>query len=93
MEDIEDCAGPGLALSPPRPAQLLPRALRPRRRHVRTAEEAACGDSFIPGSQRVYLKTWGCTHNTSDGEYMAGMLVAAGYTITGRRKPRPLVLT
>ena len=29
------------------------------------------------------MKTWGCTHNTSDSEYMAGQLAAHGYTITG----------
>jgi threonylcarbamoyladenosine tRNA methylthiotransferase CDKAL1 len=80
IEDIEDCAGAGHAHPSPRRA-VLPRALRPRRR--RTPEEAPQSDSFIPGTQSVYLKTWGCSHNTSDGEYMAGMLAAAGYTITG----------
>jgi threonylcarbamoyladenosine tRNA methylthiotransferase CDKAL1 len=79
IEDIEDCAGAGHAHPSPRRA-VLPRALRPRRR--RTPEEAPQSDSFIPGTQSVYLKTWGCSHNTSDGEYMAGMLAAAGYTIT-----------
>lgn len=36
----------------------------------------------IPGVGVVYIKTWGCSHNTSDGEYMAGLLQQAGYTIT-----------
>ena len=31
---------------------------------------------------RVYVKTWGCAHNSSDSEYMAGQLAAQGYTIT-----------
>ena len=39
--------------------------------------------SIIPGTQTIYLKTWGCTHNTSDSEYMAGQLAAYGYKITG----------
>ncbi|KAK4317628.1 hypothetical protein Pmani_011306 [Petrolisthes manimaculis] len=38
-------------------------------------------DSIIPGTQKVYLKTWGCAHNSSDSEYMAGQLAAYGYNI------------
>jgi threonylcarbamoyladenosine tRNA methylthiotransferase CDKAL1 len=37
--------------------------------------------SNIPGTQSIYLKTWGCTHNTSDTEYMAGQLKEYGYQI------------
>ena len=91
MEDIEDCVGPEHAIQPQRKrSTLLPRALRPRRRQAHAAEaslEAVETESFVPGTQRVYIKTWGCSHNTSDGEYMAGLLAAAGYSITG--KPRP----
>ena len=36
----------------------------------------------IPGSQLVYLKTYGCSHNNSDSEYMAGVLCKEGYGIT-----------
>lgn len=39
-------------------------------------------DSIIPGTQMIYIKTWGCTHNNSDSEYMAGQLAAYGYKIT-----------
>ena len=35
--------------------------------------------SFLPGTHAVYLKTWGCTHNSSDSEYMAGQLAQQGY--------------
>ena len=59
--------------------RVLPRSLRKRG----NKEELAC-ESFIPGTHSVYVKTWGCTHNTSDGEYMAGLLAAKGYTILGR---------
>eukprot|EP00051_Salpingoeca_urceolata_P028469 m.487038 g.487038 ORF g.487038 m.487038 type:complete len:566 (+) comp24759_c0_seq1:252-1949(+) len=38
-------------------------------------------DSFVPGVGTVFVRTWGCSHNNSDGEYMAGLLAAAGYTI------------
>ena len=40
-------------------------------------------DSIIPGTQTIYVKTWGCTHNTSDSEYMAGQLQSYGYTLSG----------
>ncbi|XP_054716255.1 threonylcarbamoyladenosine tRNA methylthiotransferase-like, partial [Uloborus diversus] len=39
-------------------------------------------DSIIPGTQKVYVKTWGCAHNSSDSEYMAGLLDEYGYIIT-----------
>ena len=40
-------------------------------------------DSIIPGTQKIYVKTWGCSHNNSDSEYMAGQLASFGYKITG----------
>nr|CAB3229500.1 threonylcarbamoyladenosine tRNA methylthiotransferase [Phallusia mammillata] len=38
--------------------------------------------SNAPARESIYLKTWGCTHNSSDSEYMAGQLAAYGYNIT-----------
>lgn len=38
--------------------------------------------SNIPGTQKIYVKTWGCAHNSSDSEYMAGQLAAYGYKLT-----------
>ncbi|KAM6135185.1 LOW QUALITY PROTEIN: threonylcarbamoyladenosine tRNA methylthiotransferase [Pterocles gutturalis] len=35
-----------------------------------------------PGAQKIWIRTWGCSHNNSDGEYMAGQLAAYGYKIT-----------
>jgi threonylcarbamoyladenosine tRNA methylthiotransferase CDKAL1 len=35
----------------------------------------------IPGTQRVFFKTYGCSHNTSDSEYMMGLLVDYGYKL------------
>lgn len=76
--DIEDLIGSEEASNG---RGVLPRSLR---RHTKPPVVAE-GDSFLPGSgQSVYIKTWGCSHNTSDGEYMAGLLSADGYTITGK---------
>ncbi|KAI8912569.1 hypothetical protein EDD86DRAFT_188359 [Gorgonomyces haynaldii] len=36
---------------------------------------------LLPGQATVFVKTWGCGHNNSDGEYMAGLLAAEGYNI------------
>eukprot|EP00667_Euglena_gracilis_P006263 EG_transcript_6315 len=58
-------------------SEVLPRASK-RDLHRR---QAAVGYD-IPGSQTIYLRTYGCAHNSSDGEYMAGLLVAEGYGIT-----------
>ena len=33
-------------------------------------------------SVQVFVKTWGCSHNNSDSEYMAGLLATYGYRIT-----------
>lgn len=35
--------------------------------------------NIIPGTQKVFLKTYGCSHNTSDSEYMMGLLSEYGY--------------
>ena len=50
----------------------------------KSCDELPAGDSIIPGTQRIYVRTWGCSHNNSDGEYMAGQLAAYGYKITGQ---------
>ena len=39
-------------------------------------------DSVFGRGQTVYMRTWGCTHNTSDTEYMAGQLAEAGFKVS-----------
>ncbi|KAJ3661464.1 hypothetical protein Zmor_005859 [Zophobas morio] len=46
----------------------------------------------IPGTQTIYIKTWGCAHNSSDTEYMAGQLAAYGYKLTDNKKEANLWL-
>jgi len=48
--------------------------------------------NFLQGSASVYVKTWGCAHNSSDSEYMAGQLAAQGYTITQEKDAADLWL-
>nr|XP_018900770.1 PREDICTED: threonylcarbamoyladenosine tRNA methylthiotransferase [Bemisia tabaci] len=48
-------------------------------------EDKVFMQSVVPGTQRIFIKTWGCTHNSSDSEYMAGLLTQYGYKLTDDR--------
>ena len=37
--------------------------------------------SNIPGTQKIWIKTYGCSHNVSDSEYMEGILSDYGFRI------------
>ncbi|NWU25996.1 CDKAL methylthiotransferase, partial [Dyaphorophyia castanea] len=54
---------------------------RNSQKNIQTDDEPP-SDSIIPGVQKIWIRTWGCSHNNSDGEYMAGQLAAYGYKIT-----------
>lgn len=61
-------------------------AIRRRRIPADTVHFQQPADAgFVPGCARIYIRTWGCSHNTSDGEYMAGILASAGYEIVNDR--------
>ena len=82
MEDLEDLSA-GLRTSrlddeaaASGVSSVLPKSGRPPKRS--TDDEA----TLVPGTQTVYLKTQGCSHNVSDSEYMAGLLSCYGYRIT-----------
>jgi len=72
-----------LSPSPSRPASSEQQPPSPK--HQQEEEQDAAPSvprSIIPGTQRIFIKTWGCAHNSSDGEYMAGLLAAQGYVLT-----------
>lgn len=76
VEDIEDIVRSAEdVVSPTARREVIPRVKR------RKDALEATGDSFLPGTHKIYVKTWGCAHNSSDSEYMAGQLAAKGYTI------------
>ncbi|CAO4360487.1 unnamed protein product [Caenorhabditis nigoni] len=76
--DIEDIVGRGPVTN--RDAKDI--KIRTRKQLPKAAEEAANVDSMVPGvGQKVWVRTWGCSHNTSDSEYMAGLLHKAGYDV------------
>lgn len=75
LDDIEDLIAPG-----EEPLQRLERNhLQLHKRKTKTSVKPV-GDN-IPGTQSVWIYTWGCSHNNSDGEYMAGQLQEYGYNI------------
>ncbi len=37
--------------------------------------------SFLPEAFNVHVKTWGCAHNSSDSEYMKGILAQNGFNL------------
>ena len=39
-------------------------------------------DTQAPGVGKIFLKTYGCSHNISDSEYMAGLLQDYGFTLS-----------
>lgn len=56
------------------------RVKRKKRATSKVQPVSTC-DGGIPGTQSVFVKTWGCSHNNSDSEYMAGLLSQYGYNI------------
>lgn len=46
----------------------------------------------IPGTQKIFVKTFGCSHNVSDSEYMMGQLVDYGYGIVPNPNDADLIL-
>ncbi|PNH05950.1 Threonylcarbamoyladenosine tRNA methylthiotransferase [Tetrabaena socialis] len=44
-----------------------------------------CMPLGVPGTEAVWVKTFGCSHNISDSEYMAGQLQEYGYSPVSAR--------
>ncbi len=80
MDDIEDFTElPG---EPRDEGLVVSKRARASRQLPRGEEE---GSGVIPGAGRtIYVKSYGCGHNTSDGEVMAGLLHRAGYNVTDK---------
>uniref|UniRef100_A0A0N4ZES2 tRNA-t(6)A37 methylthiotransferase n=1 Tax=Parastrongyloides trichosuri TaxID=131310 RepID=A0A0N4ZES2_PARTI len=43
-------------------------------------------DSVVPWTKSVYVRTWGCSHNNSDSEYMSGLLSKAGFPVVKNKE-------
>lgn len=81
IDDIEDMVS--LTDPTPQERQFAKKSVVPRvRKRNQQPSEELQADSVIPGTQKIWVRTWGCSHNNSDGEYMAGQLASSGYKIT-----------
>uniref|UniRef100_A0A8C3GFC3 tRNA-t(6)A37 methylthiotransferase n=1 Tax=Cairina moschata TaxID=8855 RepID=A0A8C3GFC3_CAIMO len=85
LEDIEDI----VSAQDPKPhdrqfirKNVFPKVRKRSSQQSTQTDDDPPSDSIIPGVQKIWIRTWGCSHNNSDGEYMAGQLAAYGYKIT-----------
>lgn len=46
----------------------------------------------MPGTHNIYVKTFGCSHNISDSEFMIGQLADYGYNIVNTPDQADLIL-
>ncbi|KYN04254.1 PREDICTED: threonylcarbamoyladenosine tRNA methylthiotransferase [Cyphomyrmex costatus] len=84
IEDIEDLIASQDITPKERYSSRKHITIRPKQRKQLQEEvlQPSVLSSIIPGTQTIYVKTWGCTHNSSDTEYMAGQLASYGYNLT-----------
>ncbi|KAL3641426.1 hypothetical protein CASFOL_016394 [Castilleja foliolosa] len=83
MEDIEDLLAGGGGGAPPGFRLPIPAAVgvKPKKKSLQDSLKSY-NTAKIPGTQTIYMKTFGCSHNQSDSEYMAGQLSAFGYSLS-----------
>ncbi|CAL4070146.1 unnamed protein product, partial [Meganyctiphanes norvegica] len=97
MDDIEDLVkDDGEVLFPRQRYAVMPRVRkRGKDKENGMVNGEMCKtdcESYIPGTGNIWLKTWGCAHNNSDSEYMAGQLAAYGHKIVENRENADLWL-
>ncbi|KAL6512117.1 hypothetical protein OROGR_021714 [Orobanche gracilis] len=83
MEDMEDLLAGGSGGAPLGFRFSVPAAVgvKPKRKSLQDSPKSY-NTAKIPGTQTIYMKTFGCSHNQSDSEYMAGQLSAFGYSLS-----------
>ena len=86
LEDLEDLVGAAAGDVLKREPQRAVVHKRVRRRAAAGGPQDAwsTAEGGVPGTHTVHVKTWGCSHNNSDGEYMAGMLQSYGYRVSDK---------
>ncbi|CAH1443018.1 unnamed protein product [Lactuca virosa] len=88
MEDIEDllvgggAAPPGFRLPITAAVGINPMKKKKNNKLEPSSLLQNSSTHQVPGTQTIFLKTFGCSHNQSDSEYMAGQLSSFGYAIS-----------
>eukprot|EP01025_Chloroclados_australasicus_P031033 TRINITY_DN3131_c0_g1_i1.p1 TRINITY_DN3131_c0_g1~~TRINITY_DN3131_c0_g1_i1.p1 ORF type:complete len:530 (+),score=31.12 TRINITY_DN3131_c0_g1_i1:150-1739(+) len=49
-------------------------------------QQGSVPGACLPGTQKLWVKSFGCSHNTSDSEYMMGQLVNYGYELVNDKQ-------
>ncbi|VVC96448.1 unnamed protein product [Leptidea sinapis] len=80
IDDIEDLVSSQDITPKERYASRKSVSVRSKKREIKEYESAE--KVILESTQTIYVKTWGCAHNNSDSEYMAGLLAAHGYKLT-----------
>jgi len=100
MEDIEDIIAASddvrSEVAPPAPmlGTAAVRGVHSEDNGVACAAPKASDESKtgVPGTERIWVKTYGCSHNISDSEYMAGALDSYGYELVQKKEDADLWL-
>lgn len=88
LDDIEDMIGEDDVDRTAMNAARTPMVAPKRQQNVDDADALPASTSSIstttslPGTQTIWIKTYGCSHNVSDSEYMQGVLASYGYRFT-----------
>jgi hypothetical protein len=77
LEDIEDLKPEHVDAG--RAGTLSLALNRVQRSGSRNTPESSSSDALVPGTQAIWVKTFGCSHNISDSEYIMGQLQDYGY--------------
>ena len=102
MDDIEDliAVADDVRTASAVPAQII--TTKPSRRRTRkptTQTQTAMGGATkcsldteakrgVPGTEKIWVKTFGCSHNVSDSEYMSGTLHSYGYDVVVKEEQK-----
>ena len=80
MDDIEDLV---TSSTPEAEGRVYRPLVVPRRK--KTTDEVPDKEDLpegLPEKKKIYVRTFGCAHNVSDSEYMAGVLASEGYEVS-----------
>lgn len=84
MQDLEDLDIS--AIEGTRQPLLQAQVQRHLKRSVVVEPPTGCKDANLPENCSIWVKTFGCAHNMSDSEFMAGQLQDHGF----RQAPWPM---
>lgn len=79
MDDIEETTGSISNDRAPKKQQLSTTS-------TSSSSNQSGSSTLVPGTGNVWVKTFGCSHNVSDSEYMCGILQAYGYSLVNNKE-------